>query len=86
VAEIGSKNPEIQKKKEELGEGNGKEGRSALETRNLWIKTTKNSTNQEVKIRGNFGATFGFSEFMVEITNQEEIRGNQKLLTPYDRG
>jgi hypothetical protein len=28
----------------------------------------KKSTNQEIKIRGNFGAIFLFSKFMVEIT------------------
>jgi hypothetical protein len=39
---------------------------------NLWIKTTKNSTNPEIKIRGNLGLFFGFSKFMVEITNKSK--------------
>jgi hypothetical protein len=34
------------------------ECRSTPKTSNLWIKTTNNSTNQEIKIRGNFGAIF----------------------------
>jgi hypothetical protein len=42
----------------ELGQGNAKEGRSALETQNTWIKMTKNSTDLEIKIQGNFGAIF----------------------------
>jgi hypothetical protein len=36
--------------------------RSTPKTTNLWTKTTKNSTNKEIKIRGNFWAIFGILE------------------------
>ena len=35
-----------------------KDWEQSLKSRNPWIKTTKNSTNLEIKIRGNFGAIF----------------------------
>jgi hypothetical protein len=36
--------------------------RSTPNTSNLWIKTTKNSTNLEIKIQGSFGAIFWIFE------------------------
>jgi hypothetical protein len=36
--------------------------RSTPKTSNLWIKTTKNSTKQEIKIRGNFWSIFWIFE------------------------
>jgi hypothetical protein len=36
--------------------------RSTPKTTNQWIKTTKNSTNPEIKIQGNLGAIFWIFE------------------------
>jgi hypothetical protein len=61
-AEIGMKNRRFQSKYKELGLENLWKCRSTPKTTNLWIKTTKNSTNLEIKIRGNFGAIFWIFE------------------------
>jgi hypothetical protein len=43
-------NQRFQEKYKELGLENLWQCRSTPKTSNLWIKTTKNSTNQEIKI------------------------------------
>jgi hypothetical protein len=53
---------DFERKKEELGLENLWQCRSTPKTSNLWIKTIKNSTNPEIKIRGNFGAIFWIFE------------------------
>jgi hypothetical protein len=57
-AEIQRENHRLREKYEELGLQFFWQCRSTPKTSNLWIKTTNNSTNQEIKIRGNFGAIF----------------------------
>jgi hypothetical protein len=57
-AEIWRENRRFWGKYKELGLENLWQCRSTPKTSNLWIKTAKNSTNQEIKIRGNFGAIF----------------------------
>jgi hypothetical protein len=57
-AEVGMKNRRFREKYKKLGLENLWQCRSTPKTSNLWIKTTKNSTNQEIKIQGNFGAIF----------------------------
>jgi hypothetical protein len=52
--EIRRENGQFREKYEELGLENLWQCRSTPKTSNLWIKTTKNLTNQEIKIRGNF--------------------------------
>ena len=54
--------------------------------RQVSIGSKPNKTHQnERSIQGkHFVAILGIFEFMVEITNQGRIRGNQKLLIPYD--
>jgi hypothetical protein len=52
------KNRRFWEKYKKLGLENLWQCRSTPKTSNLWIKTTKNSTNQEIKIQGNFGAIF----------------------------
>jgi hypothetical protein len=57
-AENGMNNRQFRPKYKELGLENLWKCRSTPKTTNLWVKTTKNSTNLEIKIRGNFGAIF----------------------------
>ena len=60
------------------------EVRSTPKTTHPWTKTTKNSTNLQIQIRAIFGVIFG-KNFMGEIGGGwGEIRGNSRLLIPYD--
>jgi hypothetical protein len=61
-AEIWRINRLFGEKYKELELENSWQCRSTPKTSNLWIKTTKNSTNQEIKIWGNFGAIFWIFE------------------------
>jgi hypothetical protein len=60
--EFGREKRGFREKYKELGLENLWQCRSTPKTSNLWIKTTKNSTTLEIKIRGKFGAIFWIFE------------------------
>jgi hypothetical protein len=84
--EIRRENRRFWEKYEELGLENLWQYRSSPKTSNLWIKTIKNSTNQDIKIRGNFGAIFWIFNI---YGGNHKTRVNMlqpKALIPYDTG